>query len=175
MQYARAIDAVEVGEISSRIGYDAATGVFTHKSAKASRYGRVRIGDVVIMKPDLGGYLRICIKGQVYKAHRLAWLLANGNCPPDKQIDHIDHDKTNNAISNLRLVSASENQRNRSPQRGSSRVLGVCFSATKNKWMAYYCRTMLGLFDTEAEAIEARKRANASQGFHANHGIELRG
>lgn len=61
------------------------------------------------------GYWLIMIgKGKRIKAHRLVWLLEYGELPEGKQIDHIDRDKCNNSLSNLRLVDQSLNQLNRS-------------------------------------------------------------
>lgn len=172
MNYANDFSPQEIEEISRRVSYDPVTGAFTHKIDKPnSRYGKVRAGDPVSMKPDKGGYFRLCIKGNVYKAHRLAWLLTHGECPPDKQIDHIDHNKTNNAMSNLRLVDGSGNQRNRTKNSDNrSGVNGVCFVAAEGKWMAYYCRNIIGKFASKEEAIAARAAANKAHGFHQNHG-----
>ena len=59
------------------------------------------------------GYMRVCLNGRVYKLHRI---LAKHFIPnPDNlpQVDHIDRNPLNNAIENLRWVSASDNTRNR--------------------------------------------------------------
>lgn len=58
------------------------------------------------------GYYTISIKGKLYKAHRLVWELHNGPIPEGRVIDHIDRDKSNNKIENLRCVSRSENRKN---------------------------------------------------------------
>lgn len=173
MQHAREISEHEIRMIASRVSYDPATGAFTHKIDKRnSRYGKVNAGDPVKMTPDQRGYLRLCIRGQVYKAHRLAWLLTHGECPADMQIDHIDHDKTNNRLSNLRLVTGSGNQRNRSLSTTNlSGVNGVCYAESKQKWVAYYCRKVVGEFDTKDAAVAARAAANKAHGFHKNHGL----
>ncbi|MCJ2709130.1 HNH endonuclease, partial [Escherichia coli] len=54
------------------------------------------------------GYLMIMINGKAYPAHRLAWLIVYGTMP-DGFIDHINRVRTDNRISNLRLVTHSEN------------------------------------------------------------------
>jgi hypothetical protein len=56
------------------------------------------------------GYLNICIDSQYYYTHRLAWFYVHGEWP--KVIDHIDGDKTNNKIENLRSVSQKCNLQN---------------------------------------------------------------
>ena len=49
--------------------------------------------------------------GKFYR-HRVIWYYFNGDIPDDKQIDHIDGNKLNNSILNLRCVSPSQNMRN---------------------------------------------------------------
>lgn len=59
------------------------------------------------------GYLVVTIhsngKPKQRRVHRYVWEYFNGKIPSDLIIDHIDGDKTNNALSNLRLVSAKQN------------------------------------------------------------------
>ncbi|WP_444668470.1 HNH endonuclease signature motif containing protein [Cereibacter changlensis] len=62
---------------------------------------------------ELDGYRRICIDGERYMAHRLTWIYHNGDIPEGLQIDHIDHNKDNNSIENLRTATEAENQANR--------------------------------------------------------------
>jgi hypothetical protein len=82
-----------------RLKYDSRTGEFYSK-------GRV-VGNL-----QSKGYLQVCCCGKRYLAHRLAWFLVYGMWPKH-QIDHIDNNKTNNRIDNLRDVLQSSNQKNR--------------------------------------------------------------
>lgn len=84
--------------------YDPATGVFTH--AKNKRF----LGRVSGHKHRLG-YLVIGLKRSIYYAHRLAWLYAHGHWP-DGEIDHINGDRADNRIANLRVVSRQVNMQN---------------------------------------------------------------
>ena len=61
--------------------------------------------------PDYKGYLRVWVKTKLYRNHHIIYLMHHGNLP--KFIDHIDNDKTNNRIENLRECTLSENQHNR--------------------------------------------------------------
>lgn len=83
------------------------------------------------------GYIDITINRRVYKAHRLAWLLHYGEWPGDR-IDHIDQDKLNNAISNLRVVSATANLLNISyaNKNSTSSIRGVRWAVRQRKYMA---------------------------------------
>lgn len=119
------------------------------------------------------GYLAISINNTKYKAHRLAFLYFHGYMP--KYIDHIDQDKTNNRISNLRGVTHKENLMNmRKKKNNTSGVTGVYWRSDIDKWAAQImvdgrC-VPLGTHTDKFEAICARKSAEKRYGFHENHG-----
>ena len=58
------------------------------------------------------GYKIVGIYGVKYLVHRIIWEMHNGKIPDGMQIDHIDHNKTNDKIDNLRLVTPKENNHN---------------------------------------------------------------
>ena len=58
------------------------------------------------------GYIRINIKGKYYSVHKIIWETFNGIIPENMVIDHIDDNKENNELINLRLVSQSDNMVN---------------------------------------------------------------
>lgn len=62
--------------------------------------------------PDRGGYYRFSIKGKTYKIHRLIAETFIANPLNKPSVDHIDRDRTNNDVSNLRWANNSEQQRN---------------------------------------------------------------
>jgi hypothetical protein len=111
--------------------YDPSTGIFTWL-VKPNR--RIQIGSRVGCTID-GGYLRTRIDGHLYRLHRLAWLYVNGQWP-EYDIDHIDGNPANNAITNLRDVSRSVNLQNRREAMGHNKtgILGV--SAKGTRWRA---------------------------------------
>lgn len=97
------------------------------------------------------GYLMIMINGKAYPAHRLAWLIVYGTMP-DGFIDHINRVRTDNRISNLRLVTHSENMQNRKIQKNNkSGYRGVSWDAKYGKWRVCGSRNKkqiwLGYFD----------------------------
>lgn len=114
------------------------------------------------------GYLRLCIHGERYLAHRVAWLYVHGQWPA-ADIDHINGDRLDNRMCNLRLATHSQNQQNRkraSSTNKSSGVMGVGWDKSKNRWRAEICvqgkRRTLGRYATVAEASEAYLRAKAT-------------
>ena len=91
------------------------------------------------------------------------------------QVDHINHDRTDNRIENLRLVNANENGKNQKASvRNKSGVVGVSWKKSKNKWhsqiMVNGKQIHLGFFDNIDEAKKARIDAERKYGFHENHG-----
>lgn len=105
------------------LDYDPATGVFTWVN-KSKNGGRIKAGDMA--GTDCAGYRVIRIDRKGYKAHRLVWLYLHGVFP-DKFIDHLNHDKKDNRVLNLREVSLSENSHNqvRAHSRSKTKILGV--------------------------------------------------
>lgn len=119
------------------------------------------------------GYRRVRIAGRYYYAHRIAWLLANGEMP--EFIDHISGDPSDNRLSNLRVASRAQNQQNQTAKRNSASGLkGVSFSERDSVWeasvMAGGRRARASFRDLlEAAAWVIRTRSALHGGF-ANHG-----
>ena len=119
------------------------------------------------------GYIVIRVDDELHRAHRLAWLYAHGVWPT--QIDHIDHNKDNNRLSNLREASQAENMKNQTIRAAyNSCVTGVRWHNQHNIWHSQIRvggkSIHLGYFKDKFEAICARMSANNKYGFHENHG-----
>jgi hypothetical protein len=85
-----------------------------------------------------------------------------GYIPDGFNLDHINGNKTDNRLCNLRLATNSQNQQNRpAPQNNTSGYRGVTWHKSANKWMARIChngiRKTLGFFETAEEAYEVYK------------------
>lgn len=126
--------------------------------------------------PSLGseGYARCTINGRLYHAHRIIWALHYGEWP-EGCIDHINRDRADNRISNLRVVTVAENNKNRSLQtNNTSGVAGVCWKACRSLWRAQINHhgevLWLGDFPKRRQAIAARRDAERRYGYHENHG-----
>jgi hypothetical protein len=85
------------------------------------------------------GYIHIKIKAKAFKAHRLIFLYHNGYLPD--LIDHIDGNKLNNRIENLREASKQENCQNQKVRlTNSSGVKGVSWHQINKKWKVALCK-----------------------------------
>ena len=110
---------------------------------------------------DTNGYRAIQIEGKLYRAHRLVWKYHYGK-DPKEFIDHIDGNKSNNNMENLREATRQQNSYNRGPQKNNKLgIKGV--SKYGNKYIATIFindkRKYLGFFDTIEEARLAREEA----------------
>ena len=83
------------------------------------------------------GYLVTHFQGKVYKVHRVVWAIHHGRDPGQLQIDHINGNRVDNRINNLRLVTCSQNNCNaRIRSDNTSGVKGVSWHKEKGKWRA---------------------------------------
>jgi hypothetical protein len=136
--------------------YDPDTGIFTWRTnEKVAASVRGKIAGTLAAN----GYRRIKINGSCFLAHRLAWLILEGEDPGDLQVDHINGITDDNRRENLRLVTRSENQHNQRSARG------YCFHKRDNNWKAQIMlngkQHYLGLYTTKEEARAAYLEAKA--------------
>lgn len=153
------------------LSYDPNTGVFIWKE-KISNNDKGKVGDIAGCMSR--GYVRIKIENSKYMAHRLAWLYLYGKWP-EKYIDHINKDKTDNRVVNLRDVSHRENMKNQKKRSdNTSGCVGVHLEQDGKKWQSRIThkgkRIVLGRYARLGDAIIARKEAEIKYEFHVNHG-----
>ena len=118
--------------VKESLDYNPDTGLFVWKRPNKVR----KAGDIAGSKAA-HGYARVKIGQRHYLAHRLAWFWMTGAWPSG-DIDHIDHNPSNNRIANLRDVTATENAQNQiRPQAGgTSGFLGVSFRKDRGRYKA---------------------------------------
>ena len=181
---------IEVSHLRAILDYEPTSGVLTWRDRSLetfrcqekerkrvhSRWKLLKAGKVA-GHVNQYGYRILCIEHKSIPAHRAAWAIHYGEWPKG-QIDHINHNKDDNRLGNLRDATASENSRNRSiPAHNASGAIGVHFNKPSGKWHARIFhdgkRIHLGAFKEKAEAIAARKAANARFDYHENHGEEV--
>jgi hypothetical protein len=135
------------------LSYNELTGAFKWLHSK----GTAKAGNLAgrLIK----GYRVIKIDGKSYFAHRLAWLYAYGNFP-ESHIDHINRNKDDNSIINLRDVSRDVNQHNHGKRTdNTSGYRGVWFNKARNKYEARVRfngkRILIGYFLNPEDASNA--------------------
>jgi hypothetical protein len=149
--------------------YDSNSGVLTWKINK----GVAKLG-YIAGSTNTRGYINISYGGHLYYAHRLAWLLYYKRWPDSNLIiDHIDGNKTNNKIENLRECTRSQNKQNSTLYKNNALgIKGVRFIAERNLYIArIYVKgqaVYLGSFKTAEDARDAYN-TKAEELFGAFH------
>lgn len=168
--------------LSMLVDYNQETGDFIWKTREGqdvgskvfnSSWAGKRAGKV-----EKDGYIRISVKvfGRSHwiRAHRLAWYMVYGSLPVN-EVDHVNQQKGDNKISNLRDVTRTQNMRNRPMLgRNTSGVNGVCWSKSARKWQSYgQDGGKLKVLGTFLDIDEAAAVANAFRmrnGYSSAHG-----
>lgn len=170
---ARTIMAID--DLRKIVRHDPVTGkVYWLDRADCTPNVRARIANKeALINTSANGYKRGEIRGVSLLAHRVIWALEHGDWPDE--VDHINGDRSDNRISNLRAVDRAQNGKNLSLQaRSKSGRIGVTWYAAYQKWVAGIVvnrkQFHLGYFATIEEAAAARAEAEARFGFHKNHG-----
>lgn len=122
------------------------------------------------------GYVKLSYNGKAYQAHRIVWEMFNSPIPKGMQIDHINGDKKDNRISNLRIVTNQDNHKNMPKAKNNvSGVTGVYVPKKgKKKYVANIKKEgrthYIGTYATLESAALARKEAEINLNYHQNHG-----
>ena len=165
------------------LDYDHETGELTwrnrdrkwFKTDRAFSTWNSRYAGTSALAADNGqGYLRGQMLGKYLFAHRVAYAHSHGAWP-EQEVDHINHNPSDNRICNLRECSHQDNNRNQSIRSdNSSGHTGVHWDKKGKHWQARITKNgryvNLGCFETKGQAIRARAKASRELGFHTNHG-----
>lgn len=138
------------------VSYDPSTGLFTSKTSMGTRKKGAVLGGVTSH-----GYVTISLRKKPYYAHRLAWLFVHGYMP--HEIDHINRNRSDNRLENLREVTRSQNNMNATRAIGKSGHAGVWQNGSG------FCamfrvdgrRVYVGQFRTAEDAALALERARS--------------
>lgn len=139
---------------SAHLSYSAATGQLVWRGIQKFYLKGREAGAI-----EAGGYRVIKIKGRTFKAHRLAWLLHYGEWP-SQRIDHIDGDKSNNRVNNLRLATQQQNMMNQRPKATNlNGYKGITYQKSHQSWLAQLTvagkNLNLGRYKDPADAARA--------------------
>lgn len=154
-----------------RFAYDQSTGILLWRRRPAAHFSNERrhaTWNARCAGKPAGwlmqkGYIQLTLDGDIFTAHRIAWKMMHGE-PVPREIDHIDGNRANNRISNLRAATHAENIANsRLTKLGNSGVRGVHFERRTGRFAAHITHLQkqyhLGRFDTLEEAAAARREA----------------
>lgn len=158
--------------------YEPETGQLFWLESRAGQHGfnKQYMGREALAGKHPDGYKQGTLSGKSVLAHRVVWAVVYGAWPIE-DIDHINGNRQDNRIENLRAVSRMENAHNvKRRSTNKSGHAGVYWSPSNGKWVAQIMcagrREWLGLFTTVADAAVARRDAERRYGFHENHGRE---
>lgn len=158
--------------LRSLFHYDPETGVLTWKERPREHFVSNRGWNTWNVKnagrragADCGpNYWRVSVDKRRYLLHRVIWMLVHGSWPV--VIDHLNGDRGDNRISNLRNTTKAENNKNRAMDtRNTSGVAGVSWNKRLSKWQSKLSRRHLGFFEAKEAAIRARKAAESVHGY----------
>lgn len=146
-------------DIKDYLEYNSRLGIFTWVRDP----GFKPLKNTIAGSVSFSGYIKISFQNKMYYAHRLAWYFSYDQWP-NFQIDHINGNRQDNRISNLREANASQNQYNRGiPKNNESGFKGVYYIRRLHKWKAEIRiegkLKYLGLFNSPEEASKAYKDA----------------
>lgn len=153
---------ISIEDIRSQFSYNPETGLLS----------RISTGKPVICVGKTG-YGRVSINGKQHKIHRIIWMHYHGEAPD--QIDHINGDRFDNRIVNLRSVTKRQNSINlKLRPDNKSGCHGVNWHHS-NRWIAQIRDdgkyVYLGSFANLDDAVAARKSGEVRLGYHENHGM----
>lgn len=139
--------AISFAEMDAALAYDASTGVIRWKR---HYHHKRRVGKVAgTIRRD--GYRVIKVNGLFYSAARIAWCLHYGEIDASLTIDHINRNRADNRLVNLRLVPIAVNQTNRGSKYGLPRYC----TKHRNRFLVRKDGKYIGVFKTEEEAARA--------------------
>jgi hypothetical protein len=131
-------------------------------------------GTVAGYKNTKDAYWRVVVQGKMYLKHRLVFLYHHGSLP--KYVDHINGNREDNRIENLRLATQAENARNaKLPRHNTSGIKGVCKPKKDKNWTCSLrtnkkLKTVGGFKDKELAQEFMELWREMAHGQFANHG-----
>lgn len=156
--------------LQTLLSYDPDTGHFTRLKTQGGGKAGTRAGYT-----HHTGYRYVRVDGVTVVEHRLAWFYTHGVWPKN-DLDHINRVRHDNRIVNLRETTRAENCQNQPIRRSNkSGVTGVYYHKVSGKWAA--CINVnkkqihLGVYDTLAQAVSARRNAETDYYTYANANI----
>ena len=170
---------VSVEKLKELFDYDADSGELVWKQRDRAKFTSARIWNSWNTRyagkkagtSDSYGYIQVGMAGRLHLVHRCVWAIVTGKFP-ENEIDHIDGNRSNNRIANLREATHAQNSKNQGVRRNNaSGYKGISLHKKTGKYRAQIGRIHLGTFTSPQEAHAAYcEAANKLHGEFANHG-----
>ncbi len=161
--------------LRQRLALCSETGALTWRAAEnmPAAWNNRRAGTPAFCSRHKQGYANGKLDGRTYFAHRVVWAMSTGAWPAG-EIDRVNHDKRDNRMPNLRLVTKQTNARNLPMLKNNTTGVTGVYRHARGGWHAAIRVEgrlgYLGRFRTKAEAVLARQTAEVRFAFHENHG-----
>ena len=123
-------------EFDAVLLYDEKTGDLRNKVDRG-RHGKYKAGEIATTKHS-AGYLQVSLDGEIWPAHRVAWLLYTGECLSSTRVVHLNKIKTDNRIENLKINACTSSMTGVSRHSGGKGWV-VLVSPKNAKRMQKYC------------------------------------
>lgn len=152
---------VDIADLARKLfSYDPETGVLSRIARQTRSREFVALDEPEPTGHLKDGYLRVSFYGRSIYVHRLAWFMSHGEWP-NGEIDHVNGDRSDNRLSNLRVADRTENSQNMRSAKSNNPhgVLGLNWHKGAGKWMAQITvdkqQKYLGLFKSADDARSA--------------------
>ena len=168
-------NTIPIGRLRAAVEFDPDLGEFTWRERKdVPRYTNTRFAGKRAFTTNSHGYRTARIDGVSLLAHRCAWALSYGEWLHD-EIDHINGDRSDNRLCNLRLVTTSDQAKNQKLRVvNTSGYNGVSLIPKTGRWRARIKhdgkQKHIGVYACKTAAYIARKLADVECGFYHMHG-----
>jgi len=129
---------MKISELLSTFDYNAKTGDLIRKS-----------NNKITGTPDQSGYKRTKYKNKTTLVHRIIYTMHHGTIPDHYHVDHIDHDRSNNRIENLQVLTPYNNFIKKKPKTNNDYIV----YKTSRGWVAKVTMRV-GIYDNQQDAID---------------------
>lgn len=144
------------------VSYNPDTGQFIRLKPTSRK---TKVGEIVGTYHKATGYVYLSINKKKYRAHRLAWFYSYGYWP-ENDIDHINGNRADNRLENLREATRSENMYNQTRVRKNSKIKVTGVSYNRDRYRArinaegkqYHIGTYDTIEEAETAYLEAKKK-----------------
>ena len=148
----------EIDIIKQSVAYDNGNLIWMGEDSRKRKKGKI------LGTKGNHGYLSFSINKKLYLNHRIVFAIHNGNFPErGMTVDHIDGNKLNNKIENLRIATYSQNLSNKISYNNTSGAKGVIWNPLNKNWRVRINykkqKHEIGSFDCFDKAVEACKIA----------------